>query len=135
MQHVRVNPVRSSVGRYGTRHHRAQRAEEAPKRARKSNRPVRHMNEIVAVDELLFDEQGNACDCAFWIKSPVLRALGSENRYFGRRSSEIYGEHDPELFFATLLMCADRGTVQFEQYFEPTRMHLLVSAVHLGGRA
>ena len=94
------------------------------------------MNEIVAVDELLFDEHGNACDWRVLdANPPYLRALGKPRTdIVGRRSGEIYGEHDPEPFLRHFTHVVRTGEpVQFEQYFEPTRMHLLVSAVHLGG--
>ncbi len=113
------------------------RAEEAHKESEEKYRALfDHMNEIVAVDELLFDEHGNACDWRVLdANPPYLRALGKPRTdIVGRRSGEIYGEHDPEPFLRHFTHVVRTGEpVQFEQYFEPTRMHLLVSAVHLGG--
>jgi PAS domain S-box-containing protein len=113
------------------------RAEEAHKESEEKYRALfDHMNEIVAVDELLFDEQGNASDWRLLDVNPAyLRAVGRPlTDIVGQCSSEVYGDRVQESFLRHFTHIVRTGEpVQFEQYFEPTRMHLLVSAFHLGG--
>jgi len=95
-----------------------------------------HMNDIMAVDELLFDEHGNACDWRVLDVNPAyLRALGRPRTdIVGRRASEIYGDDPLKSFLRRFTDIVQTGeSVRFEQYFEPLRMHLFVSGFHLGG--
>jgi PAS domain S-box-containing protein len=94
------------------------------------------MNEAMAIDELLYDAQGNPCDWRILEVNPAyLRVSGrSREEVTGRRLSEVYGEAAPEPFLSRYGRLVETGEpLQFEQYFASTGMHLRVSAFPLGG--
>ena len=95
-----------------------------------------HMNEIMAIDEIVFDERGNPCDWRLLDVNPAYLQVLEKPRadIVGRLASEIYEDDPPEPFLRHFARVVRTGEpVQFEEYFKPTRMQLLVSAFPLGG--
>jgi two-component system, chemotaxis family, CheB/CheR fusion protein len=93
------------------------------------------MDEFMAIDELLYDDRGNPVDWRILDVNPAyLRgSRRSRDQIVGRRLSEIYGDRAPELSLGRFAHVVETGEpVQFEQYFEPLQIYMLVSAFHLG---
>ena len=95
------------------------------------------MEEAMAVDELLYDEQGVAVDWrigdvnAAWVKV----SDKSRDEAVGRTLGELYGAGAAAPFLEGYARLVESGEpMRFEQYFAPTDMYLAVSAFHLGGR-
>jgi PAS domain S-box-containing protein len=96
-----------------------------------------NMNDSLAIDELLFDDQGQPCDWRILSVNPAyLKATGkSQAEVIGRRLSEIFGiDRAPEPFLSHFAQVVQTGKPeQVEGYFEPLRMHMQISAFPLGG--
>lgn len=96
-----------------------------------------NLTEFMAIDELLYDDRGSPVDWRVLdVNSAFLHAARwPREQIVGRRVTEIYGiDRAPELFLNHFAPVVETGKpAQFEGYFEPLRMHLLVSAFHLGG--
>lgn len=96
-----------------------------------------NMNEIVAVDELIYDSNGQAVDWRILDVNPAyLRGSGKAREdIIDRCFSEIHGiEQALEPAISRFAQVVKTGEpVRFEQYFEPLGIHMLISAFHLGG--
>jgi PAS domain S-box-containing protein len=95
-----------------------------------------HMNEIMAIDEMVFDERGNPSDWRILDVNPAyVQAMGKPREdIVGRLASEVYEGDPPEPFLRRFAhIVRTREPVQFEEYFNPLHVQLLVSAFPLGG--
>lgn len=95
-----------------------------------------NMNEIMEIDELIYDEHAIPCDWRILDVNPAyLRKSGkSRDELIGWRFSELYGAHAPGPFLDRVADLVKTGEpVRFEQIFEPLQIHIRVSAFHLGG--
>jgi PAS domain S-box-containing protein len=96
-----------------------------------------NMNEIMAVDELLYDADGHAIDWRILDVNPEYSRTSGRSReeVVGRSLKELYGEPPSGAFVSRFAGVVETGEpVQFEEYFAPLRMHMSTSAFHLGGR-
>lgn len=114
------------------------RAEEALRASEEKYRSLfENMNDSMAIDELLYDDQGNPKDWRILdVNSVYLSATRrSRDDIIGRRLSEIFGiDQAPEPFLSSFAHVVKTGeSVRVEGYFEPLQMHMLISAFHLGG--
>ncbi|HEY3276378.1 MAG TPA: GAF domain-containing protein [Syntrophorhabdaceae bacterium] len=95
-----------------------------------------NMNEVMAIAELLYDEHGNPVDWRVLEVNPAfLRQTDRPvNRIIGLRMSEIYDDRAPLPFLGPFEHVVKTGeSIRIERYFAPRRIHLLISAFHLGG--
>ncbi len=102
----------------------------------KYRRLFNNMNEFVAVDELLYDDDHNAVDWRILdINTAYLKKIGRpRDEVVGRHATDIYGAQAVQSclnHLTDVVQC--RRPVQFEDYVAPLQVHALISAFHLGG--
>jgi PAS domain S-box-containing protein len=96
-----------------------------------------NMREAVAVDQLVYDTEGNPVD---WLVTDINPAYEevlaiSRERAVGRRASELYGSTlDFEPILKVYAGVAETGKpAQLELFFPLSQKHLLISVFSLGG--
>jgi PAS domain S-box-containing protein len=95
-----------------------------------------NMNELVIVSELLYDDHGKPSDYRILEANPAyLRKIGRiRDEIVGRKASDVYGTPVPAPYLDIFARVVRMGKpVQFEAYFEPAKIQIIVSAFHLGG--
>ena len=91
------------------------------------------MTEMVVIQELEFDENGNAInyiitDC----NKTFLNETGIENP-IGKLATEVYDTYNPPYLEQYAQVCKTGISYEFNSYYAPMEKHFLISAVSLGG--
>ncbi len=95
-----------------------------------------NMNEFVAVDELLYDNDHNVIDWRVLdVNTAYLKKAGRPRQdVVGRRATDLYGARTVRSCLNHLADVVQCGRpVQFEEHFDVLKVDVLVSAFHLGG--
>jgi PAS domain S-box-containing protein len=92
-----------------------------------------NVSELITFDELLYDDQGNPVDWRVLDVNPAFL------KRWGKSRDEIIGQHifggkvtEPFLKHFSLVVKTGQP-VQFEIFFEPLQLYLLISAFHIRG--
>ena len=111
--------------------------QELEESERKYRTLFENMNEAIAFNEMLYNEQGNPFDWRTLDVNPAyLKRVGkSRDEVVGRRFTDIHGiDRAPEISLKHFSRVVKTGRpIRFENYFHPTRSHVLISAFHMGG--
>lgn len=94
-----------------------------------------NMNELAAVDELIYDDDHHPVDwCILDVNTAYLEKAGRPREdVVGRCATDLYGADTVQSCLPRLAAVVRSGRpVQFEQYFPMLEVHVLVSAFYLG---